>query len=130
MFATAFSEPGPKQVLADLHAEGRLPGWVTEDEVYGRDPGLRAWLRESDQVDTGTCSIAKSTRIALSPSSRPGRQRPGRHRRSDWSSTLRADPGERRYAWGSSAPLPRRHLLVRRSLVPNAKGVRELAFYL
>jgi hypothetical protein len=25
-----------RQILADLHCDGRLPGWVTGDEVYGR----------------------------------------------------------------------------------------------
>jgi SRSO17 transposase len=29
-----------RQILADLHAEGRLPPWVTGDEVYGAHPGL------------------------------------------------------------------------------------------
>jgi SRSO17 transposase len=54
-----------RQILADLHAEGRLPAWVTGDEVYGRDPGLRAWL-ESEQVNTGyVLGISKSTRIAF-----------------------------------------------------------------
>jgi hypothetical protein len=30
-----------RQILADLHAEGRLPPWVTGDEVHGACPGLR-----------------------------------------------------------------------------------------
>jgi hypothetical protein len=39
--------------------------------------------------------------------------------------------GERRYAWAWIATASRHHhLLIRRSLIPNAKGVRELAFYL
>ncbi|MFL6053647.1 MAG: transposase [Actinoallomurus sp.] len=39
--------------------------------------------------------------------------------------------GERRYAWAWIGTAdPRRHLLIRRSLTPNAKGVREVAFYL
>src|SRR5258708_5349628 len=39
--------------------------------------------------------------------------------------------GDRRYAWAWIGTAdPRRHLLIRPSLVPNAKGVRELAFYL
>ncbi|WP_239514474.1 IS701 family transposase [Streptosporangium sp. 'caverna'] len=56
-----------RQILADLHAEGRLPGWVTGDEVYGRDPRLRAWL-ESPEVSTAyVLGISTSTRIALTP---------------------------------------------------------------
>ncbi len=50
VFATGV-EPLPARVPADLHAEGRLPGWVTGDGVYAATR-LRAWL-ESDQVDTG-----------------------------------------------------------------------------
>ena len=39
--------------------------------------------------------------------------------------------GERRYAWAWVATASRHHhLLIRRSLIPGAKGVRELAFYL
>lgn len=123
-----------RQILADLHAEGRLPGWVTGDEVYGRDPGLRAWL-ESDQVSTGyVLGIAKSTRIALSPVTTARADSVLKTLiASDWviDSCGAGAKGERRYAWAWVGTAdPRRHLLIRRSLVPNAKGVRELAFYL
>lgn len=123
-----------RQILADLHAEGRLPGWVTGDEVYGRDPGLRAWL-ESDQVNTGyVLGIAKSTRIALSPVTTA--RADGVLKTliaSDWviDSCGAGSKGERRYAWAWVGTAdPRRHLLIRRSLVANTKGIRELAFYL
>jgi hypothetical protein len=55
--------------LADLHAEQRLPPWVTGDEVYGADPKLRAWL-ESPQVGAGYVlgiAIARSAPIAFTP---------------------------------------------------------------
>jgi hypothetical protein len=46
-----------------VHAEHRLPPWVTGDQVYGRDPQLRAWL-ESPEVNTGyVLGISTSTRI-------------------------------------------------------------------
>ena len=123
-----------RQILADLHAEGRLPGWVTGDEVYGRDPGLRAWL-ESDQVSTGyVLGISKSTRVALSPVTTARADSTLKTLiASDWviDSCGAGSKGMRRYAWAWVATTdPRRHLLVRRSLVANAKGVRELAFYL
>jgi hypothetical protein len=52
-----------QQILADLRTEGRLPPWVTGDEVYGADPNLRAWL---ESVDTGyVMAVAKSTPIAF-----------------------------------------------------------------
>ncbi|MFD0852492.1 transposase, partial [Actinomadura adrarensis] len=123
-----------RQILADLHAEGRLPGWVTGDEVYGRDPNLRAWL-ESPEVDTGyVLAISASTRIALSPVLTARADSVLKTlMASDWviDSCGNGSKGERRYAWAWVATTsPRHHLLIRRSLAPNAKGVRELAFYL
>lgn len=123
-----------RQILADLHAEGRLPGRVTGDEVYGRDPHLRAWL-ESPQVSTGyVLGIAASTPIAFDKA---------RTRRADsiLSCLIAADwvtascgpgsKGERNYAWAWAATTDtRRHLLIRRSLTADAKGVREVAFFL
>jgi SRSO17 transposase len=54
-----------RQILAESDAEGRLLAWVSGDEVYGRDPGLRAWL-ETPEVDTGyVLGIPKSTPIAF-----------------------------------------------------------------
>jgi SRSO17 transposase len=121
-----------RQILADLHAEGRLPPWVTGDEVYGADPNLRAWL---ESVDTGyVLAIAKSTRISFT---RAGTARADTALKmliaADWviESCGAGSKGERRYAWAWIATAdPRRHLLIRRSLTPNAKGIRELAFYL
>jgi SRSO17 transposase len=124
-----------RQILADLHAEGRLPGWVTGDQVYGRDPRLRAWL-ESPEVSTAyVLGISTSTRIALTPG------KPAVRADSvlkmllacDWviDSCGAGSKGDRRYAWAWVATAgPCHHLLIRRSLVPGAKGVREVAFYL
>jgi SRSO17 transposase len=36
------------QILAQLHAEGQLPGWLTGDEVYGNNPTLRTWCQAHD----------------------------------------------------------------------------------
>lgn len=119
-----------RRILADLHAEGCLPPWVTGDEVYGRDPNLRAWLEEHD---TGyVLAIPRSMRITLTP---------GTIMRADatlemikagsWTidSCGAGSKGERRYAWAWIAThSPRHHLLIRRSLTPNAKGELELAF--
>jgi SRSO17 transposase len=33
------------QILAELHTAGRLPGWVTGDEVYGNNPSPRRWCK-------------------------------------------------------------------------------------
>jgi SRSO17 transposase len=121
-----------RQILADLHTEGRLPSWVTGDEVYGADPNLRAWL---ESMDTGyVLAISKSTPIAFT---KAGTARADEALKiliaTDWviASAGAGSKGERRYAWAWIGTAdPRRHLLIRRSLVPNTKGVRELAFYL
>jgi SRSO17 transposase len=123
-----------RQILADLHAEGLLPGWVTGDEVYGRDPRLRAWL-ETPQVNTGyVLAISASTRIALNPVTTVRADSVLKTLiASDWviASCGQGSKGERRYAWAWAATAdPRHHLLIRRSLVPNEKGIREVAFFL
>lgn len=123
-----------RRILADLHAEGRLPGWVTGDEVYGRDPGLRAWL-EDPQVGTGyVLAISTSTRVTLARNTTVRADSVLKSLiASDWTiaSCGAGSKGERRYAWAWVATTdPRRHLLIRRSLTANEKGVRELAFYL
>lgn len=123
-----------RQILADLHAERRLPGWVSGDEVYGRDPRLRAWL-ESPEVNTGyVLGVSKSTRIALLAGTTVRADHVLKTLiASDWviDSCGAGSKGERRYAWAWVATAsPRHHLLIRRNLVPNAKGIRELAFYL
>jgi SRSO17 transposase len=124
-----------RRLLASLHAQDRLPGWVTGDEVYGRDPRLRAWL-ESPGVDTGyVLGVAASTPITLT-AGRPAARADSALKTliaSDWviDSCGAGSKGERRYAWAWIATAsPRHHLLIRRSLIPNAKGVREVAFYL
>lgn len=121
-----------RQILADLHAEGRLPGWVTGDEVYGADPGLRTWLE-----DTGTgyvLAISRSAPLALNAAATLRADAVLKTLiASDWviDSCGTGSKGERRYAWAWAATAdPQRHLLIRRSLTPNAKGIREVAFYL
>jgi SRSO17 transposase len=119
-----------RQLLADLHAEGRLPPWVTGDEVYGAHPGLRSWL---EHTGIGyVLGISKSTPVAFT---RHATTRADQALKtlmaSDWviDSCGAGSKGERRYAWAWIATAhPRRHLLIRRTLVPNAKGIREVAF--
>ena len=64
-----------RQILADLHAEGRLPAWVTGDEVYGCHPGMRAWL-ETPEVDTVyVLGISESTPIAVTKATKATKAR-------------------------------------------------------
>jgi SRSO17 transposase len=121
-----------RQILADLRAEGRLPPWVTADEVYGADPKLRAWL---ESAGTGyVLAVSKSTPIAFTPAATTRADEALKMLiAADWviESSGAGSKGERRYAWAWIGTAdPRRHLLIRRSLVPNAKGIREVAFYL
>jgi SRSO17 transposase len=123
-----------RQILADLHAEGLLPPWVTGDEVYGRDPNLRARL-ETPEVSTGyVLAISASTRVALNPVTAVRADSALKTLiATDWvtASCGAGSKGERRYCWAWAATAsPRHHLLIRRSLAPNIKGIREVAFYL
>ena len=120
-----------RQILADLHTEGRLPPWVTGDEVYGADPDLRAWL---ESVGAGyVLAVAKSAPIAFTKATTARADTALKMLiAADWTieSCGQGSKGERRYAWAWIATAdPRHHLLIRRSLVPNTKGIRELAFY-
>jgi SRSO17 transposase len=124
-----------RRILADLHAEDRLPPWVTGDEVYGRDPRLRAWLEDPD-INTGyVMGVAASTPITFT-TGKPAARADSALKTliaSDWviDSCGAGSKGERYYAWAwIGTASPRHHLLIRRSLTPNAKGVREVAFYL
>ncbi|MQA26175.1 MAG: hypothetical protein GEU94_12055 [Micromonosporaceae bacterium] len=95
-----------RQILADLRGEGTLPPWVTGDEVYGRDPGLRDWLEE--QRTGYVLGVPKSMPVTLGS---------GRAARADavlrliapkaWTidSCGAGSKGERRYAW-AWRPLP------------------------
>jgi SRSO17 transposase len=118
-------------ILADLHADGVLPPWVTGDEVYGRDQRLRAWLE-----DHGTgyvLGIPKSMRIAFAVGVKDRADAVLKTlTKGDWTidSCGNGSKGDRRYAWAWAATAgPRHHLLIRRNLVPNAKGEHELAFF-
>jgi SRSO17 transposase len=114
-------------LLADLHAAGKAPPWVTGDEVYGRDSMLRGFC-ESHDIGY-VLEVACSFRVQLTR---------GRSIRADHAVKLlqpdawnhrSAGPGskgERRYAWAWLATTsPRHHLLIRRSLA----NPTELAYF-
>jgi SRSO17 transposase len=104
--------------------------WVTADEVYGGNPGLRTWLEEqeiphlmavkcSEMIPTAAGKKRADALAALVPDE-------------GWQRLSCADgsKGPRLYDWALiAAKSPRHHLLVRRALQPNEKGVLELAFF-
>lgn len=105
-------------IATELHAAGRLAAWVTADEVYGRDPGLRDFCEREGvgYVLEVPCSFALTDTA-------------GRRLRADQALALvepkgwnhrSAGPGskgERDYLWAWVATeSPRHHLLIRRNI--------------
>jgi len=124
-------------MLARVHEAGQLSGWVSADEAYGQNRGLRDWLAvhevpfvlatRSDDLLTcpdGRRHEAKNLLALAGPGSWERRSAgPDAH-------------GERLYDWAvlalDCAGLPDRWghwLLVRRQLDPPAGKDPELAFY-
>jgi SRSO17 transposase len=107
-------------LLSDLEAGRRLPPWVTADEVYGRDPALRAFCEQPDRDLGYVLKVPCSFRVALSHRGKVRADRAARlvpangwnHRPAGTGSK-----GERSYEWAWIATTsPRHHLLIRRSL--------------
>jgi SRSO17 transposase len=127
-FAT---KPGLAWAMIERAAVAGIPfSWVAGDEVYGGNPGLRGKLEEHGipYVMAVKCSEA----IATAAGSRRADELAALVPAGGWQRLSCADgsKGPRLYDWALVATKsPRHHLLVRRSLQPNEKGVLELAFY-
>ncbi len=128
-FAT---KPQLAEKMIGRAVEAGVPfAWVTGDEVYGGNPGLRSWLEGegiayvmavacSETVTTAAGRFRADELAALVPAS-------------GWQRLSCADgsKGPRLHDWaliGTAAPA--RQLLVRRSLAPGEKGGLELAYFL
>jgi SRSO17 transposase len=116
------------EIVKELIAEGRCPPWVTGDEVYGRDAGLRTFCE--DQGTGYVLKIPCSFRVTLPA---------GQKARADHAARLvpaaawqtasagHGSKGERDYDWAWLATASaRRHLLIRRRLADPA----DLAYFL
>ncbi len=107
---------------------GAPAAWVTGDEVYGADPGLRADL-ERRQIGY-VLAVAGTHRVVIGPGTCQGRQITARLPRAAWQrySAGQGAKGHRYYDWAWVAIGPckpgRRWLLFRRN-----RRTRELAFY-
>jgi SRSO17 transposase len=108
------------QILAELHAEARLPLWCTADEVYGQNPTLRAWCEQSDHQLGYVFGIPRSFMVRLGcGTTMRADQAVGLVDADGWNyrSAGPGSKGERDYAWAWIATAsPQHHLLVRRNL--------------
>jgi SRSO17 transposase len=121
-----------RQMIERAVTAGVPFGWVTGDEVYGGNPGLRSWLE--DQQIAYVLAVACDEQVIITAE--------GRKKRADalarlvpggaWQRLSCADgsKGPRLYDWALiETGVQGQPLLVRRSLHVNAKGMRELAYY-
>ncbi|MGW2214044.1 IS701 family transposase [Nonomuraea sp. NPDC001684] len=125
-----------RTMLARVLQAGLPVSWVTADEAYGLDFKFRRFLEEhrlsyvvavpkSQWVGTDWGGDRADTATAQAPAEAWKRRSCGRGAK-----------GERLYDWALGSvrfevePGYQRWLLARRSLTPNTKGERELAYYL
>lgn len=115
------------QMLAELHHEGSLPGWITGDEVYGQDPGVRRWC-QAHRVGY-VLGVPRSFTVWLGCGTRVRAEQAAAGVAGHGWNYRSAGPGskgERDYAWAWIATASEHHsLLVRRSLTDPT----DLAFF-
>jgi len=127
---TAFAtKPELARVMIGRALDAGVPAaWVTGDEVYGTDPGLRNDL-ETRRVGY-VLAVAKTHRVATAAGPCPAGQIAARLPRPAWQrySAGPGSKGHRYYDWAWAAIDPghpgHRHLLIRRN-----RRTGELAFY-
>jgi SRSO17 transposase len=127
-----------KAMLGRALDAGVPAAWVTADEAYGKDGGLRGWLEQRRAAYV--TAVPKSQAVAgdngksradVLTAHAPGQAWKRRScgngakgpRVYDWAAATLPEDGAEPPGWS-------RFLLVRRSLSPNAKGELELACYL
>jgi len=127
-FAT---KPELARAMIGRAAAAGIPfSWVTADEAYGGNPKLRTWLEE--QGIPYVMAVSRDAMIATAAGKKRADELAALVPGDGWQRLSCADgsKGPRLYDWALiGTKSPRHHLLVRRSLQPNEKGVLELAFY-
>jgi SRSO17 transposase len=127
-FAT---KPELARTMIERAVKAGIPfSWVTADEVYGGNPKLRRWLEE--QGIPYVMAVKCSEMVPAAAGSRRADKLAAMVPEGGWQRLSCADgsKGPRLYDWALIATRsPQHHLLVRRSLHPNEKGVLELAFF-
>ena len=104
--------------------------WVTGDEVYGGNPGLRSWLQEQELPYV--MAVACSEPVTVPAGTRRADELAGLVPASGWQRLSCADgsKGPRLYDWALIQTADPGHcLMIRRSLHRNEKGEIELAFF-
>jgi SRSO17 transposase len=104
--------------------------WVTGDEAYGGNPGLREWL-EKEKIPY-VLGIACNAMIATAVGAKRADGLAALAPAAGWQRLSCADgsKGPRLYDWALiGTDSPQHWLLVRRPLHPNEKGELELAFF-
>lgn len=127
-FAT---KPELARKMAERAVAAGVPfSWLAADEAYGQNPGLREWLEEQRIAYVMAVPVSEPCVTAA------GKSRAdvlaGRVPAGGWQVLSCGDgsKGPRLYEWALvGLDGPGRHLLVRRSLAPGGKGVRELAYF-
>ena len=132
----AYAVPGGGRALIDR--ELYLPrSWTDDrdrcreaDEVYGQHAPLRDWLGEHHV--SYVLAVPKDFPVPAAARTRRADELAALVPAAGWQQVSCGDgsKGPRFYDWALIATgSPVHHLLVRRSLTPNAKGERELAFF-
>jgi SRSO17 transposase len=119
-----------RQMIGRAIDAGMPFGWVAADEVCGQNTPLRDWLE--DHGVSYVLAVPKSFTSATAAGQMRADQFAALVPAAGWQQVSCGDgsKGPRFYDWALIATAsPVRHLLVRRSLTPNGKGERELAFF-
>jgi SRSO17 transposase len=119
-----------EKMIARARDAGIPFSWVAGDEVYGGNPGLRAWLEEQDIPYV--MAVACSDVVPVAAGGMRADEAAVLVPRGGWQRLSCADgsKGPRLYDWALiGTDSPDHHLLVRRSLQPGEKGQLELAFF-
>jgi len=128
-FAT---KPKLAQDMVERAVKAGVPfAWVAGDEVYGQNPGLRTWL-EQEHIGY-VMAVPCSEQVTTAAGTRRADELAGLVPATAWQQLSCGDgsKGPRVYDWALIDTVSAGHrLLVRRSLAVNAKGERELAFFL
>jgi SRSO17 transposase len=119
-----------RQMIARAAGAGMPFCWVAADEVYGQNTPLRHWLE--DHHISYVLAVPKSFTAATAAGKLRADQLAALVPAAGWQqvSCGQGSKGPRFYDWALIATTsPAHHLLVRRSLAPDSKGERELAFF-